>query len=72
MVLLEAMSCGLPVVSFDCPNGPRHIIKHNEDGVLVDYLDTAALAENLTHLMQNPDKLKVLGENAKKNIPGGN
>ena len=68
MVLLEAMSCSLPVVSFDCPNGPRHIIKHNEDGVLVDYLNTDALAENLTQLMQNTDKLKMLGVNAKKNV----
>ncbi|MEP5341490.1 MAG: glycosyltransferase family 4 protein [Algibacter sp.] len=68
MVLLEAMGCGLPVVSFDCPNGPRHIIKHNEDGILVEYLNTEALAKNLIDLIHNPNKIKLLGIQAKKNV----
>ena len=68
MVLLEAMGCGLPILSFDSPNGPRHIIKHSEDGVLVEYLNSEALAHSLMDLIQNPNKLKMLGKQGKKNV----
>ena len=68
MVLLEAMACGLPILSFDSPNGPRHIITHNEDGVLVEYLNTEALAHSLIDVIQNPNKLKQLGIHAKRNV----
>ncbi len=68
MVLLEALSVGLPIVSFDCPNGPRNIIKNNEDGVLVPNNDIDALAEVLLKLMNNPENRRVMGEQAKKNV----
>lgn len=68
MVLIEAMECGLPCVSFDCPSGPRDIIKEGEDGFLVAPEDTEALAEKMIYLIENPEKRKEMGIKAKENV----
>ena len=68
MVILESMICGVPVVSFDCPHGPRNIIKNGEDGILVENLNTQALADNICYLIENPEIRKEMGEKAKRNI----
>lgn len=68
MVLLEALAVGLPIVSFDCPHGPRNIINHKEDGLLVENQDISDLAEKILFLIQNEEVLSYYGQNAKKNI----
>lgn len=68
LVIMEAMACGVPCISFDCPFGPRNIIKNGEDGILVEYLNSKALAENICKVIENEDLRKELGKNAKKNI----
>ena len=68
MVLLEAMACGLPVVSFDCPWGPRNIITDGEDGLLVENGNTHLLAEGLVSLMQNPERMTSMAQHASQNV----
>ena len=67
-VLLEALSVGLPIVSFDCPNGPRHIITHKKDGVLVKYQNIEALASGIKMLMNNNTLRKEFSRFAKSSV----
>lgn len=64
LVLVEAMSCGLPVVAFDCPYGPRDIIIDGKNGFLVKQNDVKAFAEKLCYLMDNPSIRQRIGEEA--------
>jgi len=68
MVLLEAMSCGLPCVSFDCPYGPRNVITDGEDGFLVEYLNSHALADNICKLIENEELRKRMGRQGRHNV----
>lgn len=63
--LLEAMACGLPVVAFDCPNGPAEAITHDRDGLLVPAGDVAALASALARVMDSPGERSRLGHDAR-------
>lgn len=68
MVLIEAMACGLPCVSFNCPSGPADIIQQGEDGFLVEKENTEELANKIIKLMENEDLRKSMGAKAKKNV----
>lgn len=64
MVILEAESFGLPVVSFSCPCGPSDIIKNGEDGFLIPDDDINEFAKKLILLMGNNELRKEMGKKA--------
>ena len=66
LVIIEAMSCGLPVVAFDCENGPRNILTDGENGYLIPSFDVDAYAEKLIRLIQNETLRREIGANARK------
>lgn len=68
MVLLESLSCGLPIVTFDCPNGPRNIITNGEDGILVEHNNITQFANALNKLIENSKLRLQMGTNGHENI----
>jgi glycosyltransferase involved in cell wall biosynthesis len=66
LVLIEAMACGVPVVSFDCENGPRSIITDGVDGFLISPFDVEAFAEKVIMLMKDEELRREMGENARR------
>ena len=68
MVLLEAMACGLPCVSFDCPYGPRNVLTDGEDGFLVEYQNSNALADHICRLIDDPEMRIKMGGKGRSNV----
>lgn len=67
MILLEAKACGLPIVSFDCPEGPAEVVRHGEDGLLVEPENVEKLAEAVVSFAKNTERLKAFGKKAFEN-----
>jgi len=67
MVLLEALAAGLPIISYDCPNGPRNIIKNNKDGILVENQNIELFAREMAFLIKDDAKRELFSQNAKIN-----
>lgn len=56
-VLIEALMCGIPVVSYDCPYGPGEIIEHNKNGFLVELGNVERLEEAFYQLIQQKEQM---------------
>jgi glycosyltransferase involved in cell wall biosynthesis len=68
MVLIEAMSCGVPVISFNCPDGPSEIIEQNVDGFLVENGNIEQLAEKINYLIEEDEIRIKMGIQAVHNV----
>jgi glycosyltransferase involved in cell wall biosynthesis len=68
LVLMEAMSVGLPCVAFACPCGPKDIIHDGEDGILCEDGNVDQLAEGICKLIEDEEQRKKMGINAAINI----
>jgi glycosyltransferase involved in cell wall biosynthesis len=68
MVLLEAQACGLPIISYDCPTGPRHIIGDGQNGILVAPDDQDAFVKQLEKLLIDSHLRVSMGENAQASV----
>lgn len=68
MVLAEAMACGVPCISFDCPHGPADVIKDGEDGILVENGNIRLLADRINYLIEHKEERIRMGSLARKNI----
>jgi glycosyltransferase involved in cell wall biosynthesis len=63
MVLLEAQSCGLPIIAYDCPTGPRNIITQEVDGVLVEFDNKELFVKKMVELTSNQSKRAIFAKN---------
>lgn len=68
MVLIEAMACGLPCISFDCPCGPRDIIEDGKNGYLVEPEQVNLLADAINKTIEDSDSLHRMGAYARNSI----
>jgi len=61
-VLIEALACGCPAVSTDCPSGPAEILEYGRFGPLVPLRDHVALADAIVRTLESPPDAKILRE----------
>ena len=66
LVIPEAMSCGLPIIAYDCPYGPSFMINDGITGYLVDNFNSSQFANKLEELMKDELMRMKMGQTAKK------
>ena len=68
MVIIEAMACGIPPVSFACPCGPRDIIDDGKNGLLVENGNIEMLAGKICYLIENDEIRRKMGQQARIDV----
>jgi glycosyltransferase involved in cell wall biosynthesis len=68
MVICEAMTCGVPPVSFACPCGPKDIITDGFDGLLVETGNIEDMAQKICYLIESETLRKQMGSRAKASV----
>lgn len=68
MVLLEALSVGIPIVTYDSPTGPQHIVRNEEDSFLVPYKNLDIFTEKLRMLMSDENLRRKMGRAGRENM----
>ena len=67
LTICEAMSCGLPIVTFDCPSGPAELVKNGTNGYIINKVgDIHSMAEYLSQLMDDEKQRSVFGKESYK------
>lgn len=68
MVILEALKSGLPVISFDSPDGPKEILENNVNGILVKHLDLLSLRNEIISFIESPNLRQKIARNSDYNL----
>jgi glycosyltransferase involved in cell wall biosynthesis len=68
MAILEAMACGIPVISTDCRSGPREILQNGQCGILVPVNNETALADAITRLLKDREQREVFTKRGKERM----
>lgn len=68
MVLIEALACGTPVVSFDCPSGPSEVVATGSNGILVPHLRTDLLADAMDQIMGDTEGRRAYAAQAEASV----
>ena len=68
LVLLEAMSFGIPCISFNCPHGPSDMITNGEEGILVPVGDINKLAESIEWMITHKEERDRMSQNSREKV----
>ena len=68
MVMIESLGCGTPVISYDCPTGPREIIQHEKNGLLIKANDKDKMTDSLNRMIEDSALYDKLCANAKASV----
>ncbi|WP_282136645.1 glycosyltransferase [Seonamhaeicola maritimus] len=67
-VLVESLACGIPIVSVNCKSGPKEIVKHKFNGLLVQNHSITGLAKAFDNFIENKELYDYCKKNARRSV----